>query len=203
MVSSSSGSDGVEGSITLRPWPGACPRRSAGARAGPRWETGGGPRAAARAPAPCVPGQAHAREDLPSLGQVPVANRACGHARVRSPRAAPQHPVILAEEHLRVLAIGICDEAGIAAEARGGPLPHLPDGRRSLAASLLPGRRHLPLGLGGQPRTAAAGEGVGLEPGDVTDGGLQVAVGDGAMMGDVVLLLPGPAPRWPPLAPSS
>ena len=35
---------------------------------------------------------------------------------------------------------------------------------------LIPGRRLLPLPLVGEPGTVRAGEGVGLEPGDVDDG---------------------------------
>jgi len=35
---------------------------------------------------------------------------------------------------------------------------------------LVPGRRLLPLGLGGEADAVRTGEGVGLEPGDVDDG---------------------------------
>ena len=39
-------------------------------------------------------------------GQVPVAEGVAGHARAGGPRAAAQHPVVGAEEDLRVLAVG-------------------------------------------------------------------------------------------------
>ena len=123
-----------------------------------------------------VPRQAHAGEDLPALGQVPVAEGQARDAGMRRPRAAAQHAVVLAEEHLGVLAVGVGAEAGVAVERAARPLPHRdrsppsPWSRRVLAP--VQARRPLPLGLGGQARVVRSGEGVGLEPGDVADGRL-------------------------------
>ena len=143
-------------------------------------------------------------------GKSQLRKVARGDARTRRPRAAAQHPVAAAEEHLGVLAVGVGDEPGIAAEAAAGPLPDVADhaqaparrgaggiarrrarsagragrrsrGRRARAARrptgsargarpLIPGRRLLPLGLGRQAGAVRAGEGVGLEPGDVDHG---------------------------------
>src|SRR6185295_16156352 len=69
----------------------------------------------ARAAEPC--------EDLPADRVVPVAE-ACAHrARVRGPRAAAQHLVLRAPEHLGVLAVGKRTKAGVRGEVGGGPLP--------------------------------------------------------------------------------
>src|SRR5438105_4328974 len=78
---------------------------------------------------------------------------------------------------------------------------------------LVPGRRLLPLGLGGEPDTVRTGEGVGLEPGDVDHGPVrrewlarsQTPLGAEVRRPrrrsrDVVLLLPRPALVRPPLA---
>src|SRR5919112_5156325 len=152
-------------------------------------------------------GQSHAGEDLPALGEVPVAERRRGHARVRRPRAATQDAVLVAEEDLGVLRIRIRDEARIAAERAGGPLPHLaralegPGGgvgrvggcsRGWVGGLLVPGRRLLPLGFGGETSAVRAGEGVGLEPGDVAGGRLPGAPPPRRGGGGVVLLLPPP-----------
>ncbi len=64
-----------------------------------------------------------------------------------------------------------------------------------------PGRRLLPLGLGGQARAVRSREGVGLEPADMAGGRLLVARRKGGVGGDLVLLLPRPALGRPPLAP--
>ena len=59
--------------------------------------------------------------------------RKCGlcDALVGRPRAAAQHAVILAEEDLRVLAIGVRDEARVAVEATARPLPGAPERLRA------------------------------------------------------------------------
>src|SRR5207253_411230 len=49
--------------------------------------------------------------------------------------------------------------------------PRIPSCESSL---LIPGRRLLPFDLGGKADTVCAGEGVGLEPGDVDDGAVRV-----------------------------
>ena len=147
-----------------------------------------------------VPRQAHAGEDLPALGQVPVAEREARDAGMRRPRAAAQHAVVLAEEHLRVLAVGVGAEAGVAVRTCCSSTP-TPD-PSARGSPLLRGRRPLPLGLAGQARVVRSGEGVGLEPGDVAGGRLRRApAAIRRMVGDVVLLLPGPALVRPPLAP--
>ena len=83
------------------------------------------------------------------FGQVPVAEADARHTRVRRPRAPAQHAVTLAEEHLGVLAVGVRLEARVAVEVRSGPLPHLPRLGQPPAGLLGPGRRPLPLCLGG------------------------------------------------------
>src|SRR3954467_7429833 len=109
-------------------------------------------------------------------------------------RAAAQDAVAVAEEGRGVLPVGIGLEAGIAQERRGGPLPHLTD-----ALDLVPGRRLLPLGLGRQARAGPAGEGVGLEPGDVDDRRVRIPGADRRRtVADVVLLLPHPRLVRPP-----
>src|SRR3954454_11888328 len=88
-------------------------------------------------------------------------------------------------------------EAGIGGEVGGGPLPH----RADAADPLVPGRRPLPLRLGGEARPLASCEGVGLEPGDVLDGCAEVArqpSRPASRVGDVVALLPRPALFAPP-----
>src|SRR4051794_41757914 len=95
------------------------------------------------------------------------------------------------------------DEAGVAGELRRGPLPHLRDaleGAGRAAVPLIPGRRLLPLRFGGEPSPARAGEGVGLEPGDVARRGVGMPRGHAGVVGDVVVLLPRPALVRPPLA---
>src|SRR4051812_44539759 len=87
------------------------------------------------------------------------------------------------------------DEAGIAVEGRRRPLPDLPG-----VLELAPGRRLLPFDLRRQARTMRAGEGVGLEPGDVDDGCVRVPGLGAGMVRDVVVLLPRPALARPPLA---
>src|SRR4051794_11710134 len=118
-----------------------------------------------------LPCESYATEDLAALGQVPVAERRGGDHGVGRPGAAAQNAVALLEEDLGVLPVGVGAEAGVAGEMRGGPLP---DGAGALecgaAVFLGRGRRPLPLELGGQAGPLAAGEGVGLEPGDVHHG---------------------------------
>ena len=126
----------------------------------------------------------------PSCGTSAVATRGS-----RRPRAAAQHAVAVAEEDLGVLAVGVGDEPRVAAER---PTPSTPrPGRRpasAVATAGPPGRRLLPLRLGGEARTVRAGEGVGLEPGDVARRARPGALAaTAAMVGDVVLLLPRPA----------
>src|SRR6188472_4433376 len=89
------------------------------------------------------------------------------------------------------------DEAGVAVEPGGGPLPDLPD---ALEVPLDPGRRLLPLGLGGEPGAARAGEGVGLEPGDVAHRSVRMPRLCVRTVRDVVVLLPRPALVAPPFA---
>src|SRR5947209_4604068 len=82
-----------------------------------------------------------------------------------------------------------------------------------LVRVLILGRRLLPLDLGGEPKPVSAGEGVGLEPGDVDDGTMRVEWlqrSEAPLRGevrrpasrsrDVVLLLPVPALVRPPFA---
>src|SRR3954471_14523403 len=83
-------------------------------------------------------GESHAGVDLPALGEVPVAERGRRDAGVRRPRAAAQDAVALAEEDLGVLAVGVREEAGIAAERRGRPLPHLPDAVEGAGRAAVP-----------------------------------------------------------------
>src|SRR4051812_32890772 len=89
------------------------------------------------------------------------------------------------------------DEAGVAVEPGRRPLPHVPD---ALEVPVGPGRRLLPLRLGGEPRSARAGEGVGLEPGDVAHRSVRMPRLCVRTVGDVVVLLPRPALVAPPLA---
>src|SRR5260221_8872049 len=90
-------------------------------------------------------------------------------------------------------------EAGVAVELGRRPFP---DGSSAFQAGLLvPGRRPLPLDLGRKAGSLAAGEGVGLEPGDVLD--RRVEIGRPAVLPAqgvcvVVTLLPGPALLVPP-----
>src|SRR5580692_11001121 len=122
------------------------------------------------------------------------------------PRATPQHAVILTEEHLRILTVGVRHEPRVAIEVRRRPLPHTPDASELPAARWLtvrllgPGQRLLPLCLGWQSRVVCTREGIGLEPGDVTNRRLRVAARRRRMMRDVVLLLPRPTLARPPLA---
>src|SRR4051794_35976586 len=139
----------------------------------------------------------HPAEDLPPLGQVPVAERPRRDGRRRRPRPAAQHLVALAEEDFRVLAVGVRLEARVAAELARRPLPDGPDSVKSLA----PGRRPLPLRLGGKAGPLASREGVGLEPGDMLDGGTELTRASprpASRVCDVVTLLPGPALVSPP-----
>ena len=103
------------------------PRRGAGGAGAHDWRSSecagasssasrvtGGPRYARwRHTAQRVPRAAEAGEDLPADRVVPVAERGAHGARVRRPRAAPQHLVVRAEEHLGVLAVGEGTEAGV------------------------------------------------------------------------------------------
>src|SRR3954465_14908652 len=70
-----------------------------------------------------VPRAAEAGEDLAALGEVPVAEGHARHPPARGPRAAPQDLVGGAEEDLRVLAVGVGRETGVAAEVARRPLP--------------------------------------------------------------------------------
>src|SRR5215467_12489613 len=91
---------------------------------------------------------ADAREDLPPLRQVPVAEGRSRHERIGDPRAAAQHPVVAVEERLRVLPVREGAETGIALKSRAGPLPDGAARVLELAAERL--HRLLPLGLGRQ-----------------------------------------------------
>src|SRR6185312_4329909 len=143
--------------------------------------------------------EAQPGEDLATLRQVPVAESRGRDTRVGRPGAAPQDPVVLPEEDLGVLAVGVGPEAGVGQEVRGGPLPDGADAPDPIGR-LLRGRRPLPLLLARKARFVRAGEGVGLEPADVADGSLRVTRCHGRMVADVVLLLPRPALVGPPLA---
>ncbi len=70
---------------------------------------------------------AEAGEDLPALRIVPVAEARSGHPGAGGPRAAPQNPVVVAEEHLGVLAVGMRHEPFVPFEAARSPLPHVAD----------------------------------------------------------------------------
>src|SRR5262249_16730133 len=73
-----------------------------------------------------VPGGAETGEDLPPDRVVPVTERApAGHRADRERRAA-QHLVLVAEEDLRVLAVGPGGKARVGQEVAGGPLPDVP-----------------------------------------------------------------------------
>src|SRR4051812_40400310 len=89
------------------------------------------------------------------------------------------------------------DEARVAVEPGGRPLPDLPD---ALEVPLGPGRRLLPLRFRGEPCSARAGEGVGLEPGDVAHRSVRMPRLCVWTVRDVVVLLPRPALVAPPLA---
>src|SRR6476469_6825836 len=80
---------------------------------------------------------AEAGEDLPANRIVPVAERRPSDVRRGRPRAAAQHFVLGAEEHLRVLGIREGLVARIAAEVRRRPLPHVAD------HAVAPDRRHV------------------------------------------------------------
>src|SRR4051794_14758615 len=150
-----------------------------------------------------VRGEPHAGEDLPALGEVPVAEARRGDARVRRPRPPAQDAVAVPEEDLGVLAVGVRGEAGVAGERRGRPLPDLPGALEDACRAAVlpgPGRRLLPLGLGGEPGSARAGEGVGLEPGHVARGRIRVPRRHATVVRDVVVLLPRPPFVRPPLA---
>src|SRR5258708_2026901 len=71
----------------------------------------------------CVGGDPETGEDLPALRVVPVAEGRGRDAGPSGPGAAAQCTIVAAEEHLRVLPIGIGDEPGVALEPRRGPLP--------------------------------------------------------------------------------
>src|SRR4051794_765594 len=89
------------------------------------------------------------------------------------------------------------DEAGVPVEPGGGPLPDLSD---ALEVPLGPGRRLLPLGFCGEPCSVRAGEGVGLEPGDVAHRSVRMPRLCVWTVRDVIVLLPRPALVAPPLA---
>src|SRR5439155_24745878 len=65
--------------------------------------------------------------DLAALRVVPVPEGRRGDGRPGGPRAAPEHLVAVAEEDLRVLAIGEGAEARIGAEVARRPLPRVAD----------------------------------------------------------------------------
>ena len=128
---------------------------------------------------------------------------AVGDARVRRPRAAAQDAVAVAEEDLGVLAVGVGDEAGVAAELATTSTPT--PGRRP-RGPCEPSVRWFQVAAFshsasvGRRAPCAAGEGVGLEPGDVAHGRVGVPRGHAAVVRDVVVLLPRPALVRPPLA---
>src|SRR5205807_4764558 len=103
---------------------------------------------------------ADAGEDLPPLREIPVAERGPGDQRIGDPRAAAQHPVLLAEEGLRVFRVRKGAEAGIAAEGRRRPLPDGSPHVLELSADRL--RRLLPLRLGRQALPGPPRERLGL-----------------------------------------
>src|SRR6185437_16883954 len=86
-------------------------------------------------------------EDLPPDRVVPVAEGTPAGHRADGERAAAQHLVLRAEEHLRVLLIRPGLETRVRTEVRAGPLPHVPD--------QLPGpARRRPRGVGAGRRRA-------------------------------------------------
>src|SRR5438445_8560328 len=74
-----------------------------------------------------VAGAAEAGEDLAPDRIVPVAERRADGRRVGGPGPAPEHLVVGAEEHRRVLPVREPLVAGVGQEVRGGPLPYVPD----------------------------------------------------------------------------
>src|SRR2546428_2562572 len=70
-----------------------------------------------------VPGTSEAREDLPALGQVPVAKAPPDDIATGRPRAPAQHPVAAIEEDLGVLAVGKGLEPRVRGELRRCPFP--------------------------------------------------------------------------------
>ena len=109
--------------------------------------------------------------------------------------AAAQHPVAVAEEHLGILPVRVRLETRVAGERARRPFPDLAG-----ALELVPGRRLLPLDLGRQARVVRAGEGVGLEPADVDDGGVRAPASAASWWVMSYSLLPRPALVGPPLA---
>ena len=147
-----------------------------------------------RAAISVVSGEPHAGEDLPALGQVPVAERRGGDARVRGPRAAAQHAVALAEEHLGVLAVRVRDEAGIAGELDAVHSQTEPDARRRPAGPRSPPSPTRPR-WGGAPRARGRRRRPRTRRRGTTGASGCAAVHGRAVVGDVVLLLPRPSPR--------
>src|SRR5690349_12249181 len=144
-----------------------------------------------------IASKSHPAEDLAPLREVPVAERRRCHQRRSRPRPASQDSVALPEEDLGVLPVRTGAETRVAVELRRGPLP---DSSGSVE-SLVPGRRPLPLRLGGKAGPLASCEGVGLEPGDMLDGCAEVTRRDSRPASSVrvvVALLPGPALLAPP-----
>src|SRR5262249_28409048 len=117
-----------------------------------------------------VGGAAEAGEDLAPDRVVPVPERRPLDARVGRPRPAPQHLVLGAEEHLRVLAVGERHEARVPVEVGGRPLPDVAEHWwRPVGPAVARGRR-LPRGLGREAGAPPAGERVRLVPAQMLDG---------------------------------
>src|SRR5205807_2879860 len=109
----------------------------------------------------------------------------------------------LSEEDFGVLPVGVCDEAGVAAEAALRPFPHathLREPRSGAGVARAERRGLLPLGLRRQARVARPGVRIGLKPAHVTDRRLGVRAADLRVRAGLALRFPRPALLAPPLA---
>src|SRR5690606_21443922 len=86
-------------------------------------------RTAIRVQSHCVTRQifraAEAGEDLPCLGEVPVAEARPQRTAARGPTAAAQHAVAPVEPRFRISRIGPGAESAIGGESGAGPFPHI------------------------------------------------------------------------------
>ena len=107
-------------------------------------------------------------EDLPPDRMVPVAERAPARHRVGAERAAAQHLVVAAEEHLRVLRYGNAANPGYGMKSRRRPLPHVADQLLHARAGTRPAG-YAPTGAGRRwrwPRLACSARRVLVAPRD-------------------------------------
>src|SRR5258708_12298237 len=75
------------------------------------------------ASASCITRAPKAGENLAANGIVPIAERRTRHVTRCRPRASAQHLVLGPEEHLGVLRVRECPEAGMSREVAVRPLP--------------------------------------------------------------------------------